>query len=159
MPRRPAGRPRPRSRAQAPAAPEPVAPRPDAVRSPGRGRRFRVLAGVAVVVSAGSLVLIMQSIPPLPARLQAEAESAARDGDWPRALRAWRALNATDAAQGATHMGEALACLTLNRAAQAEAACRAIAADPTDPEPWRSLMQILLVEDRTLEAQGLAWDL
>jgi tetratricopeptide (TPR) repeat protein len=113
-------------------------------------------AGIAVV---GLLVAIVRSIPESPARLQAEAESAARAEDWPRALRAWRALNGTGAARGATHMGEARACLALNRAAQAERSLRrAIAADPTDPDPWRFLLEILRVEDRTFEAQQLGWE-
>jgi hypothetical protein len=46
----------------------------------------------------------------------------------------------------------------LYRAAQAERSLRrAIAADPADPEPWRLLIEILRVEDRTLEAQQLGW--
>ncbi len=161
MPRRPAGRSRSRSRAKAPAAPKPAAPRPGAVRSLGRGRRGWVLAGVVGVAVVGLLVLllIVRLIPESPGRLRAEAASAARAGDWPRALRAWRALNATGAARVATHLGEARACLALNRAAQAERSLRlAIAADPTDPEPWRLLLQILRVEDRTLEAQDLGWE-
>ncbi len=114
------------------------------------------LAGAAVV---GLLVLIARSIPESPERLRAEAESAARAENWPAALRAWRALNATGAAGAATHMGEARACLALDRAAQAEGCLRrAIAADPTDPEPWRLLLQILRVEDRTLEARELGWE-
>ena len=68
------------------------------------------------------------------------------------------ALNATGAARGETHLGEARACLKLDCAAQAERSLRlAVAADPTDPEPWRLLLQILLVEGRTLEAQDLGW--
>ena len=35
---------------------------------------------------------------------------------------------------------------------------RAITTDPASPEPWRLLLEILLVEDRTLEAQRLAWE-
>ncbi|MGP0068244.1 MAG: tetratricopeptide repeat protein [Isosphaeraceae bacterium] len=156
MPRRPAGR--SRSRAKAPAEPKPAAPRPGSVRSPGRGRRGWVLAGVLGVAVVGLLVLIVRSIPESPERLRAEAESAARAGDWTRALRAWRALNATRTARGATHLGEARACLALNLAAQAERSLRrAIAADPADPEPWRLLLQILRVEDRTREAQDLGW--
>jgi tetratricopeptide (TPR) repeat protein len=157
MPRRPAGR--SRSRAKAPAVPKPAAPRSGAVGSLGLGRRGWMLAGVVGVVVVGLLALIGRLIPESPARLRAEAESAARAGDWPRALRAWRALNATGAARGATHLEEARSCLALNRAAQAERSLRlAIAADPADPEPWRLLLQILRVEDRTLEAQDLGWE-
>ena len=157
MPRRPAGR--SRSRAKAPAVPKPAAPRSGAVGSLGLGRRGWMLAGVVGVVVVGLLALIGRLIPESPARLQAEAESAARAGYWPRALRAWRALNATGAARSATHLEEARSCLALNRAAQAERSLRlAIAADPADPEPWRVLLEILRVEDRTLEAQDLAWE-
>jgi hypothetical protein len=35
---------------------------------------------------------------------------------------------------------------------------QSIAADPADPEPWRLLLQILRVEDRTLEAAQLGWE-
>ena len=31
------------------------------------------------------------------------------------------------------------------------------AADPSEPESWRLLLQILRVEDRTLDAQRLGW--
>jgi Flp pilus assembly protein TadD len=154
MPRRPAGRPRSRSRTKAAAA-----PRAGAGRSPGRVRRGWMLAGWAGAAVVGLLVLIVRSIPESPERLRVEAESAARAEKWPAALRAWRALNATGAAIGATHMGEARACLALDRAAQAESSLRrAIAADPTDPEPWRLVLQILRVEDRTLEARELGWE-
>ena len=69
------------------------------------------------------------------------------------ALRDWRLINATTAANGLTHLGEARACLALGRAMQAERSLRkSIAADPVDPEPWRLLLGILRVEDRTLEA-------
>jgi tetratricopeptide (TPR) repeat protein len=107
------------------------------------------------------LVLVLRGglISESPARLRAEAESAARAGDWNRALRSWRALNATDAARGATHLGEAQACLALGRAAQAERSLRrAVAADPADPEAWLLLLKILQVEDRTLDAQRLGWE-
>jgi predicted Zn-dependent protease len=94
-----------------------------------------------------------------PARLKARAEAAARTGDWETALRSWRAFNTTSAARAATHLSEARACLALSRAAQAERSLRtAIAAHPTDPESWRLLLDILRVEDRTLEAQRLGWE-
>jgi predicted Zn-dependent protease len=105
------------------------------------------------------LVWIGNWIPDSPSRLRAQAETAARAGDWGAALRAWRALNATGAARGTTHLGEARACLALSRAAQAERSLRrGIAADPADPEPWRLLLQLVRVEDRTLEAQRLGWE-
>jgi tetratricopeptide (TPR) repeat protein len=94
-----------------------------------------------------------------PSRLRAEAESAARAGDWQKALQSWRALNGTAAAEGATRLGEARACLALGLAAQAEVSLRqAAAADPADPEPWRLLLEILRVEDRTIEAKRLGWE-
>ena len=63
------------------------------------------------------------------------------------------------AARSSSHLGEARACLALGRAAQAELSLhRAIRLDPSDPEPWRLLLEILRVEDRTLEAQRLGWE-
>jgi tetratricopeptide (TPR) repeat protein len=157
MPRRPAGR--SRSRPQAPAAPKPAASRPGAVRSIVRGRLRWVLAGVVGVAVVGLLVLVGRLLPESPARLRAEAESAARAGDWATALRVWRKLNATSAATGATHLGEARACLAMGRAAQAERSLRrAIAVDPAEPEAWKLLLEILRVEDRALEAQDLGWE-
>jgi len=93
-----------------------------------------------------------------PARLRSRAEAATRAGDWTTALRYWRAVNGTKAAQSITHLEEARACLALGLAAQAEYGLRqAIAADPADPEPWRLLLKILQVEDRSLEALHVAW--
>ena len=58
-----------------------------------------------------------------------------------------------------SHLEEARACLALGRAAQAELSLhRAITADPSDLEPWRLLLEILRVEDRTLEAQHVGWE-
>ncbi len=105
------------------------------------------------------LVLIGHWVPESPERLVATAESAARAGDWSTALRTWRVLNATSSGRGTTHLGEARACLALGRAAQAERSLRrAVAADPADPEPWKLLLKILRVEDRTREAQSLGWE-
>jgi predicted Zn-dependent protease len=113
------------------------------------------VGGISVVL----VLLLTKRIPESPVRLRSLAESAARAGDPGTALRYWRALNATGAARGATHLGEARACLALGRAAQAERSLhRAIAADPAEPEPWRVLQKILRVEDRTLEAQRLGWE-
>ncbi len=139
-------------------APAPARPA-RAVRGIGRGRRRWVLGGVVGAVIVGVLFLVGRLLPGSSARLQAEAESAARGGDWVRALRAWRALNATGAARGSTHLGEARACLALGRAAEAERSLRrAIADDPAEPESWKLLLEILQVEDRTLEAQDLGWE-
>jgi predicted Zn-dependent protease len=93
-----------------------------------------------------------------PARLIRQAEAASRSNDWVSALRYWRLVNATDAAQGATYLEEARACLALSRAAQAEHSLRkAIAAEAANAEPWRLLLEILRVEDRIVEAQRLGW--
>ncbi len=94
-----------------------------------------------------------------PARLRSQAEAAARAGDWIAALKYWRAVNASATARSSAHLGEARACLALGQAARAELSLhRAIRADPSGPEPWRLLLEILLVEDRTLEAQRLGWE-
>jgi len=74
-------------------------------------------------------------------------------------VRYWRAVNATKAARGITHVEEARACLALGLAVQAEHSLhQAIITDPADPEPWRLLLQILRVEDRTLEALQVGWE-
>ena len=92
------------------------------------------------------------------ARMRSRAEAAARDGDWPAALKRWRAINATRDANGLTHLGEARACLALGRAMQAERSLRkSIEADPRDPAPWRLLLEVFQVEGRTLEALRAGW--
>ena len=51
------------------------------------------------------------------------------------------------------------ACLALGRAAQAEHSLRrATKSDPSKTESWLLLLEILLIEDRTLEAQYSAWE-
>lgn len=98
-------------------------------------------------------------VPERPERLRARAEAAERAGDWSSALSYWRALNQTRLARARTHLAEARACLALDRAAQAESALRrAIAADPGDAEPWRLLLQLCRVEERTWEARRLGED-
>jgi tetratricopeptide (TPR) repeat protein len=93
------------------------------------------------------------------ARLRSRAEAAARDGDWITSLKHWRVINATNDANGITHLGEAKACLALGRAMQAERSLRkSIAADPRNPDPWRLLLEILHVEDRTIEAIASGWE-
>jgi predicted Zn-dependent protease len=115
-----------------------------------------MLAGLSVLVV---LAAMAQRFSGSPARLRAEAERAARANDWAGALRAWRAFNATSQARGATHLAEARAALALGAAGQAERSLRrAVAADPADPEPWRLLLEILRVEDRTFEAQQAGWE-
>jgi tetratricopeptide (TPR) repeat protein len=102
------------------------------------------------------LILIRVLVVKSPSQWITRAEAAAQAGDWEAALESWRSVNATESARTGTHLGEARACLALNRAAQAERSLhRAIAADSTDLEPWKLLLEILQVEDRTLEAQRL----
>jgi predicted Zn-dependent protease len=125
----------------------------------GRGRKPWVLAALGGIVLLLVLILIGWFAADSPARLRSQAEAAARTGDWTTALQYWRAVNASAAARSSSHLGEARACLALGQAAQAEVSLhRAIRADPASPEPWRLLLEILLVEDRTLEAQRLGWE-
>lgn len=150
MPRRPTSR--PRTRSLPPAESRPSAP-------PGRPRRRRlrwILAGLSVLVALATIgPLAWRS----PSRLRAEAERASRANDRSAALHAWRAFNATGEATGATHREEARAALALGYAAQAEQSLRrAAAADTADPEPWRLLLEIFRVEDRTIEAQRIGWE-
>lgn len=148
MPRRPAGQSRVRAK---PASP---------VQQVRPGRRLAwLLAGLAAIALVGSLFLIGSLLGDSPERLRGRAEAAARSGDWVAALDLWRTLNATKDATGLTHLGEARACLALGRARQAEQSLRrSIAADPADPEPWRLLLQIFQVENRTIEALHMGWE-
>ena len=71
---------------------------------------------------------------------------------------AWRSFNATGAARGTTHLAEARRRPGDGYAGQAEKSLRrAIAADPADPESWKLLLEILRVEDRTLDVQEVVW--
>jgi predicted Zn-dependent protease len=91
-------------------------------------------------------------------QLRSQAEAAARDGDWGRALKIWREINSSDGSSALSHLGEARACLALGRAFQSEQALlRAVAADPENLESWQLLLQILRVEDRTLDASQSGW--
>jgi predicted Zn-dependent protease len=113
------------------------------------------LGGISLLLL---LVLIRWLAVDPPVLLKSQAEEAARAGDWNAALQYWKAVNATTGAQSSSYLGEARACLALGRAVHAELSLRqAIKADLSDPEPWRLLLEILLVEDRTLEAQRLGW--
>jgi tetratricopeptide (TPR) repeat protein len=111
---------------------------------------------------AGLLLLLLFGwlVRDSPAQLRAQAEAAARSGDWTAALRYWRAINAVKGAQSSvTQVEEARACLALGRAAQAEHRLQlAIASNPADPEAWRLSLEILRVEDRTLEAMHVGWN-
>ena len=91
--------------------------------------------------------------------LFSKAEDAARMGDWAAAQRYWRAINRTPAAKSASHLGEAKACLALGQAGQAEHSLQqAVRTDPSEPESWRLLLEILRVEDRTLDVQHIGWE-
>jgi thioredoxin-like negative regulator of GroEL len=127
-------------------------------RLPGHSRPpwlLFTLGGIALLMA---LILISWLASDSSTALLNQAEVAARNGDWNAALRYWRKINATAAARSSSHLGEARACLALGRAAQAERSLRrAISSDPSDTECWRLLLEILLIEDRTLEAQHLGW--
>jgi tetratricopeptide (TPR) repeat protein len=95
-----------------------------------------------------------------PARLQAQAEAAAQSDDWATALYYWRVINATKSARSSeTQLEEARACLALGRAAQAEYSLRqAIISSPANPEAWQLLLEILRVEERTIESMDVGWE-
>jgi hypothetical protein len=128
--------------------------------SPARqGRRRWLFGGIAGVALALSLAMLPGFLGESSARLRSRAEAAARDGDWITSLKHWRVINATNDANGITHLGEAKACLALGRAMQAEHSLRkSIAADPRNPDPWRLLLEVLHVEDRTIEAIASGWE-
>ena len=94
-----------------------------------------------------------------PEGVLARAEEASRAKDWPKALEAWRAVNASDLRKAATWLAEARAALALGLAGEAESALRqSTKADPTNPEPWRLLLELLRVEDRAIEAADAGWE-
>ena len=127
-------------------------------RQRGRGYWPWALATLGVLALVSGLTALGIWTANSPSRMQNRAEAAVRTGDWATALSNWRALNATGAATSATYLGEARAALALGRAAQAEQSLqRAITADPTNFIAWRLLLQILRVEERTLEAEQLGW--
>ena len=124
-----------------------------------RGRKPWVRAALGGIALLLLLVLIRWLAADSPARLRSQAEAAARAGDWTTALQYWRAVNATSAARSSSYLGEARACLALGRASQAEFSLhRAIGQIHLTREAWRLLLEILLVEDRTLEVQRLGWE-
>jgi thioredoxin-like negative regulator of GroEL len=121
-------------------------------------RRLLTIAVLAGSTISVLLVLISWLACDSPTVLQNKAEASARAGDWGAALQYWKAFNATTAAHGFSYLGEARAYLALSRAGQAEISLqRAIATEPSDPEAWQLLLQILFIEDRTLEAQRIGW--
>jgi tetratricopeptide (TPR) repeat protein len=130
---------------------------PSASRAPGPSRRATLgaLATSLVVLILGASGLWFWT---RPVRLRAQAEAAAKAGDWSSALAAWHALNATSSATGATLVAEARANLALGRAGAAEdALARAVQADPASAEPWRLRLEILRVENRPLDALDVGW--
>jgi tetratricopeptide (TPR) repeat protein len=123
------------------------------------GRRAVILIALGAVGLLLALAVVARPWMRSPARLRSQAEAEAQSGNWAAALKAWRAYNATTSARADSHREEARACLALGLAAQAETALRrAIADNPSDPEPWRLLLEIFRVEDRTLDAQQVGWD-
>ena len=124
------------------------------------GRRHRLWMITVLAGSTVSLLFIFISwlATDSPTVLRKKAEAAARAGNWRMALQYWKAINANGTTQVFSYLGEARAYLALGQAAQAESVLhRAIAVGPLDPEPWQLLLQILFIEDRTLEAQRLGW--
>jgi tetratricopeptide (TPR) repeat protein len=117
------------------------------------------LPGAAVVAGLVGLSLTVRWIGGSREKSRSLAEAAARSGDWDRALKIWRELNASGAANGISHLGESRAALALGRAFQSEQALRrSVLADPENIEPWQLLLQILRVEDRTLDASRTGWE-
>lgn len=127
------------------------------MRAQPRRRVWVVLGAIGVVVGLG--LAVWAFLPESPERLRERAEAESKAGNWAAAVEHWRAVNRTKLARGRTYLAEARACLALNRASQVERALRqAIAADPSDPEPLRLLLELLRVEDRIEEVQQLAWE-
>jgi tetratricopeptide (TPR) repeat protein len=88
-----------------------------------------------------------------PRRLFEQAEAATLARDWPRALAAWEGFNQTNSATARTLLAEARASLALDRSSHANRALeRALEADPTLLEAWRTRLDWLRVVDRPLEA-------
>ena len=134
----------------------PIRPAPAAAPRRRSGTNHPRLVVACVVVAAALIGLgVRYAIGPVSLDRAQEAEAAK---DWPRALKAYRAVNRSPGARGRTWLGEARAALALDLAAQAETALiRASEADPADPEPWRLRLDILRTEGRTTEAQRVGW--
>ena len=114
-------------------------------------------AVIVIVILAGA-GLVGYYLQTRPGAILASAEAATRAKDWPRALAAWRRVNASSLARGSSHMAEARAALALGRAGEAEdALVRAIQVEPSDPEPWRLRLEVLRVEDDPLKAKEVGW--
>ena len=130
--------------------PGPTPPRP--------GRRVGRWALGALLMLAMAGIAAWGYAAGRPARWRARAEAAERAGDWTTALEAWRAVNAGPEARATTLLAQARAAVALGRLAEAERTLhRATAADPAAAEPWRLWLELLRVEDRVTDAQGVGW--
>jgi tetratricopeptide (TPR) repeat protein len=106
----------------------------------------------------GLLTLLWMVGPVDRVQLRAQAEAAEQAKDWATALRLWRRINAGAGATGMTHLGEGRACLALGRAGDAERALRkSIEAIPGQVDAWLLILEIMRVEDRTVDAFDLGW--
>ena len=121
---------------------------------------------LAIVLSAAVLVPLVISVvltrrwiiarSPQGQLERAEAATAAKD--WPNALEAWRKVNRSPLRKGSTWLAEARAALAMGKAGEAETALeQSTKSDPTNPEPWRLLLELLRVEDRAIEAMDAGW--
>ncbi len=129
------------------------------IRQPRTKRLSWLLLAAGAVAGLVGLSLTVRLIGGSREPLRSRAEAAARAGDWATALKIWREINASDAANGLSHLGEARAALALGQAFQSEQALRrSVVADPENIEPWQLLLQILRVEDRTLDASRTGWE-
>jgi tetratricopeptide (TPR) repeat protein len=124
----------------------------------GRRHLWWVWAALGGTACLGLLALINWMAVDSSALLFSKAEEAARTGDWTTSQQYWRAINGTSAAKGASYLGEARACLALGQAHEAELNLhQAIRTEPPEPESWRLLLEILRVEDRTVDVHRLGW--
>jgi tetratricopeptide (TPR) repeat protein len=114
--------------------------------------------GLALAGGLGLLMLLRMFGPVDRVQLRAQAEAAEQAKDWATALRLWRRINDTPWATGMTHLGEGRACLALGLAADAERALRkSLAAMPGQADAWLLMLQIMRLEDRTVDAFDLGW--
>jgi tetratricopeptide (TPR) repeat protein len=129
------------------------------IQTPGTKRLSWLLLGAGAVAGLVGLSVTVSLLSGSREQLRSQAEAAARSGDWARALKIWREINSSDAANGLSHLGEARAALALGRALQSEQALRrSVVADQEHLESWQLLLQILRVEDRTLDASRTGWE-
>ncbi len=106
---------------------------------------------VLSIVAAVAVIWVI--LPTSPERLRNRAAAAERAQDWPTAFDAWHSLNQTTSVRASTCLSEAKAALAANLSSKAEQALRrAIALEPSSPDAWNRLLELLRVEDRTLDA-------